>query len=332
MIAPAARSPRGSSSGMHKLLVTALVALLAPTGHAAPAAPRTAIFYYPWYGSAAVDGSYEHWDQAGHKPPMDIASNYYPARGTYSSSSPAVLQAQMREIAGTGVEEVISSWWGWGSAEDTRLPAVIEAARAAGLQVAVHIEPYEGRTAASVAADIEHLRTLGITDFYVYRAADQAAADWAQMNVGLTGVRVFAQTNLPGFAAAGKFTGLYTYDVLLYGGASFRRICAAAHRLQLLCAPSVGPGYSARVATGDLRVKPRLYGLTYDSMWRAALAAPADLVTITSYNEWSEGTQIEPAAADASYENYDGTYGLMGRAAERAYLVRTAYWVARMPR
>ena len=31
-------------------------------------------------------------------------------------------------------------------------------------------------------------------------------------------------------------------------------------------------------------------------MWRAAIAARADRVTITSYNEWHEGTQIEPAA------------------------------------
>ncbi len=43
-------------------------------------------------------------------------------------------------------------------------------------------------------------------------------------------------------------------------------------------------------------MKPRRNGATYDAMWRAALAAHADLVTITSYNEWNEGTQIEPAS------------------------------------
>ena len=30
-------------------------------------------------------------------------------------------------------------------------------------------------------------------------------------------------------------------------------------------------------------------------MWKAAIRAGADRVTITSYNEWHEGTQIEPA-------------------------------------
>jgi glycoprotein endo-alpha-1,2-mannosidase len=315
---------------MRTPLALALAVLCLPA-LAQAASPRTAIFYYPWYGSAARDGVYQHWSQSGHAPPVDIASNFYPARGAYSSSNPAVLRAQMREIARAGVGEIVSSWWGWGSVEDLRLPTVLTAARAAGLQVAVHIEPYEGRTAASIAADIAHLRELGITDFYVYRPGDIPAADWAAVNGGLTGVRIFAQTNLPGFAAAGKFTGLYTYDVLLYGAGSFVRLCAEAHRVNLLCAPSVGPGYQASAATGDIRVKPRLLGATYDGMWRAVLAASADLVTITSYNEWSEGTQIEPASSrESAYETYDGTYGLSGRAAQHAYLLRTAYWTAQL--
>ena len=313
-----------------RIPLAALLAVLCVPTVAAAAPPRTAIFSYPWYGAPGHDATYEHWSQSGHSPPVDIASNFYPARGAYSSSNPAVLQAQMREIAGAGIGEVVSSWWGWGSPEDQRLPAVLKAAWAAGIQVAVHIEPYDGRTAATVGEDIAHLRGLGITDYYVYRASDIPAADWATLNAALAGVRVFAQTNLPGFAAAGRFTGLYTYDVLQYGGGSFGRICTEAHTRGLLCAPSVGPGYQATAATGDMRVKPRLHGYTYDGMWRAAVAAQADLVTITSYNEWGEGTQIEPASSRGStYETYDGTYGLRGRAAQRAYLVRTAYWTAR---
>ena len=44
-------------------------------------------------------------------------------------------------------------------------------------------------------------------------------------------------------------------------------------------------------------------------MWNAALHAGADMVTITSYNEWGEGTQIEPAGHGGRYESYDGAYG-----------------------
>ena len=54
-------------------------------------------------------------------------------------------------------------------------------------------------------------------------------------------------------------------------------------------------------------------------------------MTITSYNEWHEGTQIEPArAVGRAYLSYDGAWGLHGRAAQRAYLDRTAYWVGRL--
>jgi hypothetical protein len=75
----------------------------------------------------------------------------------------------------------------------------------------------------------------------------------------------------------------------------------------------------------------RRAGKTYDEMWRAAIAAKPDRVTITSYNEWHEGTQIEaarkrPEGMYGSYESYEGAYGRTGRAAERAYVVRTAYW------
>jgi hypothetical protein len=101
--------------------------------------------------------------------------------------------------------------------------------------------------------------------------------------------------------------------------------------MHLKCAPSVGPGFDARRATGDPLVKLRKKGATYDAMWRAAIASGADEVTITSYNEWHEGTQIEPAAPPGRhgryrYASYDGAWGLHGAAAQDAYLVRTAYW------
>ena len=292
---------------------------------------RVGIFYYPWFATPRNDGHYAHWQQNGLRPPSDVASSFYPARGVYSSADSLVVEAQMREIATARIGVVITSWWGRSSREDRRLPLVLDAARRNGLAVAAHLEPYRGRTVASTEADIGYLRGLGISDFYVWASGELPATEWAALNARLEGVRVFANTNLAGRAAAGGFDGLYTYDVLLFDGGLFPRLCAQARRLNLLCAPSVGPGYDARRATTDARVKSRRDGARYDAMWRGAVRAGADQVTITSYNEWHEGTQIEPARADRSgYESYEGAWGLYGRAAETAYLSRTSFWVNRL--
>jgi len=326
---------------MLRLLLCVAAALALPAAAVSGATPsppaqldaRVVAFYYPWYGTPAIDGVYQHWSQDGHTPPDDIASSYYPARGLYSSSDKLVLAAQMDEIRGAGIGEIAVSWWGQGTPEDQRLPAVIAAAHADGIQVAVHLEPYAGRTVDSTVADVAYLRTLGIKTFYVYRALDLPIADWAaamsELHQG--GTVLMAQTALVGAAAAAGFDGVYTYDILTYTGDKFVRLCDEAHAMHLLCAPSVGPGYLARRGDGDPRVKPRRHGRTYDSMWAAAIHARADIVTITSYNEWHEGTQIEPAAPPTRhgayhYLSYNGSWGLYGVPAETAYLQRTAYW------
>ena len=83
-------------------------------------------------------------------------------------------------------------------------------------------------------------------------------------------------------------------------------------------------------------MKPRRNGATYDAMWRMAIAGGADRVTITSFNEWHEGTQIEPAAPPGRrgryrYLSYDGAWGLHGVAAEYAYLDADALLGGRVP-
>jgi len=314
----------------------ALGAAVAERGSARPTAPGAveagdvAIFYYPWYGTPVRDGAWQHWQQNGNSPPGQIASNWFPVRGPYSSSDAGLVRAQMREIAATGVRTVIVSWWGEGSTEAARLPLVTSAARAAGLRVAIHVEPFRDRTPAGLLPSLRSLAAGGITDVYVYDSTWSPDAEWRALIAQVPRMRLFANTNLPGKAQAGGFAGLYTYDVRIYDGSSFPRMCTSARKLGLVCAPSVGPGFDALRATGEPRVQARANGATYDRMWRGAIRAAADVVTITSYNEWHEGTQIEPAAAvGAPYLSYEGAYGLTGRSAQRAYLDRTAMWVSR---
>jgi hypothetical protein len=319
---------------MRRLLLLSLLVLALPASAHGTAGVRVTAFYYPWYGTAWQDGQYQHWGQDGHAPPNDIASSYYPARGLYSSSDKIVVGQQMQEIHDAGIDEIAVSWWGRGSPEDQRLPLVLQQAKGAGVAVAAHIEPYPGRSVDSIVADVAYLKTLGISTFYIYRALDLPVSDWAAAQPVLhagAGTLMFAQTGMVGAAAAAGFDGVYTYDIVTYTGNTFARICGEAQKRHLLCAPSVGPGYDARRGDGDPRIKERKNGRTYDAMWRAAIQSHADRVTITSFNEWHEGTQIEPAAPAARrgqyrYLSYSGAWGKQGVEAEYAYLDRTAHW------
>jgi hypothetical protein len=293
-------------------------------------AGTVAVFYYPWYGTPAEDGGWQQWSQNSHRPPVDLYSRFYPALGPYSSSDPAVVSLQMAEIASAGIDEVVVSWWGRGSGTDERLPLVLSAARRNRLTVALHLEPYGNRTAATVADDLAYAASLGIRDVYVYHPRDIDAADWASLRASAPpSLRLFAGTERVGFAAAAHFDGVYTYDFVTYTGARFVRYCRQARAAHLLCAPSVGPGYDGRRAGEAPTGRARAKGATYDRMWAAALAASPDMVTITSFNEWGEGSQIEPAQPHAGYSCYDGAWGLTGASAETAYLTRTAYWAGR---
>jgi glycoprotein endo-alpha-1,2-mannosidase len=315
--------------------VAVLAALLAlasaapPGAQLGPASKDVAIFYYPWYSTPTRDGGWAHWyvERDG---THVLSTPYYPTRGLYSSSNARIVAAQMREIRAAGIGTVVVSWWGEGSPEADRLPLVTEAATRYGLEVAVHLEPYGGRTPASTAEDIAALHATGVTDFYLYDADRDPAADWAEALAELEDVRVFGHTTMVGRAKASGFDGLYTYDVVTWNGALFRRLCTQARRAGLLCAPSVGPGFDARLATHVDAVRPRLRGATYDRMWKTALRAKPDLLTITSYNEWQEGTQIEPAQIQVGRPGYDGAWGKRGLAAQRAYLDATARWTARL--
>lgn len=72
------------------------------------------IFYYLWYGTPQMDGSYIHWDhvlvphwdpkiaashpKGKHVPPEDVASSFYPELGPYSSRDPDVIESHMSQI------------------------------------------------------------------------------------------------------------------------------------------------------------------------------------------------------------------------------------------
>jgi len=67
--------------------------------------------------------------------------------------------------------------------------------------------------------------------------------------------------------------------------------------LGLLFIPCVGPGYDdTRIRPGNASYRrDREDGAYYERMFQTAIEADPPIIAITSFNEWHEGTQIEPS-------------------------------------
>ncbi len=310
-----------------------------------PGPVTSAAFYYPWYGGPDDNPAWFHWSDHGHQPPADIAANFFPSRGPYRSSDSEVVDQHMTDLAAAGVDTVVISWWGLGSYEDARLGAVVALARAHGIRAAVHIEPYPGRTVDSVQRDVLTLaHRFGIYEFWIYASDGPPADDWKALTDRLPDFTFWAHGHsasngvrglFAAYAARAGFDGVYTYDPLGYTPAELGTFCARARARGLACSPSVNPGYDGRRGVPDDTVRERRAGDRFDEFWVGAYGAGADVISITSYNEWHEGTQIEPARAGVCansdpaaycYRSYDGAYGRSGADAEGAYLTRTRFW------
>jgi glycoprotein endo-alpha-1,2-mannosidase len=323
---------------------------------------RVAAFYYPWYRNAELDGAWRHWDEPIFDPPLSISSDFYPVLGAYSSLDRAVVAQHFAWLREAGVGVIVSSWWGRRSIEEKAVPLLLEMGERYGIKVAFHLEPYGGRTARTLVSDVEYLyRAYGAHPaFFRTTEPSRWSPDdrpkglfflWASRYSGLEqppvqadywqeamdtihglpdGGLVLADEIGSGWAEAGHFDGSYSYALL---GADEAAPYRWARGLPpgTWFVPGVNPGFSAvRIGYEASTYVAREDGAAYDLRWEALLNSGVEpnLVTITTFNEWHEGTQIEPAAVGMT--NGRGyTYEDYGRLPPEGYLIRTHDWVVR---
>lgn len=295
-------------------------------------------FYYNWYGTEDMDGSNYHWehkileDGAGYIRGRDgdISSNYYPEGGIYSSRDPQVVRRHMEQMSAAGIGIVAVTWWKQRDIGNESLPVIFDEAARAGLKVCFQIEPYPGRKAASVREDVIWLSKLygghkayyrvgGKPLFFCYDSYLTSPEDWATVfspsganTIRNTPEDVVAIGLLVGLGDRNDlkeagFDGFYTYfaaDGFTEGSTStnWPELNRWVVENDMIFIPCAGPGYL------DARVRPwngsntrdREGGLYYERMFGAAIGSGAEFIGVTSFNEWHEGTQIEPAVPFAN--------------------------------
>lgn len=297
-----------------------------------------------------------------HKPPEDIGANFYPADGLYSSLSRDDVARQLRQIKDAGIGVIAASWWGKDDISDKSLALLFDVAPECGVKICFHIEPFPGRNADTGREALVYLldrygnhpalyccsQSGGRPLIYLYDSYLTPAAEWAGIfkadgahtirgtKYDVAAIALWVKEKEQDFMLLGGFDGFYTYfatDGFTYGStpSNWAEMAAWAKEKDLLFIPSVGPGYV------DTRIRPwnngntraRGNGAYYDRMFKTALDSGAPLVSITSFNEWHEGTQIE-AAVPKTTEGY--RYEDYGSCEPEYYLKRSLYWIQQWKR
>ena len=289
----------------------------------------------------------------------DIGANFFPALGCYSAHDPGLVETHMQQFRRARVGVISVSWWGRDSFTDRALPLLFKAAEKYGIKINFHIEPHLGqgkRTALQVRNALVYLldkygdspalyrhTSLGNRAmFYVYDSYLTPSKEWAtilapQGTQTIRGTKydavvigLWVKQHEKAFFVDGHFDGFYTYfatDGFTYGStlANWKKLAAWGRAHNKLFIPCAAPGYI------DTRIRPwngkntrdRENGAYYDRSFQAAIDAGPDLIGITSFNEWHEGTQIEPAVPKQVRD-----YTCLDYAAREQtwYLDRTAHW------
>jgi len=217
--------------------------------------------------------------------------------------------------------------------------------------------PFAGRNATTTKQAIDYITHKYVSHpayyqdelrgnrplFFVYDSYATDAAQWASIlapgaansirgtQYDAVVVCLWVEPHEEEFITKGGFDGFYTYfvaDGFSYGStpANWSHLAAWADSNNKVFIPCVGPGYDdGRVRPwNDVNRRDRQNGKYYDKMFKAAVRENPPYIGITSFNEWHEETQIEPAIPKSIdgfvYEDYSPEEPTF-------YLERTRHWI-----
>jgi hypothetical protein len=275
-------------------------------------------FYYNWYANAeGPAGWWFHWEDVEE---YSIGSStHYPLMGAYDSLDERVILAHLEIARYAGIDALIANWAGPDSFEDETMPVLLELAEEYGIGISAY------SAATPYASHPAWLTDDGRPVFFLWAPQNGTPSEWLAFRASLEGdlgpVVLIGNTLDPDYL--GVFDGFHMYicmpeedgTVCLEGYHSpmgrlkmgpraipLDDAFSAAYAGQLvpldikLLFVSVIPGYDDTKVRDPGIVRDRMEGQLYDDAWNAALQLDAQSVLLTSFNEWHEGTEIEPSS------------------------------------
>jgi hypothetical protein len=272
-------------------------------------------FYYAWYHQS-------DWCSC-HMSDLPIIQ--------YNSADDSTIDRQLNWATNAGISGFISSWWGIGDQTDTNFAKLLAHSATLEQNTGYHFAStiyfesdspnLQGETTmvnalkyvvSNYTNDPHFLRWHGkpILFFWDPLGNGRTLSLWSSIRQQVDpGNQMYWSAEGLNMSLLDVFDGIHLFSAGYWGlldgnmqavDQGFRdeiNAYNAIHNTQKIWTAGVMPGYDDTHVPGrknPFKV-PRNNGSTYHASWDAAIASSPDWITITSFNEWFEGSTLEPS-------------------------------------